>query len=123
MSKSPTRLDKALPHLYDMAWLWFVLQQEHPKDYILLSTFKYFRHISETSHLDTIQALLGIPDEELNIIISRMKSKGWITVSRGYVSVERPGHAEYFSIKAKIVQVVAEMRNNEPIRSWTRLKD
>jgi len=105
-----------------MAWLLYVLSRDHPKDYVLLSAIKYYRHISEIVHLDTVQAVLEIPDDELREMTDRMKEKGWITISRGYVKVEAPGNREFYSIAGWVALAMDKIRKKEPISQWTRLK-
>jgi hypothetical protein len=119
-NKRPNRREKAYPHVLHIGYMLYVMQQEHPCDYVLLAGIKYLKHMARSMHLDTVKHLFYMYEEGFEDSISRMKDKGWIDVAKGYVNVNKHGDMEVVKIQGFLSRALYHIDKRDPIKTWMK---
>ena len=120
MSDFPTRREKANPDIRMLATLMYILEQEDKEDYVVLQLVKILQYMNKAARTDIIAKILNIEEKDLYLYLQRMRSKGWIGIRNGYVSVIGAGDPEIWKIRGRVSQVIHSFNNNKPIPEWKK---
>jgi len=116
-----TRIGKAKPHLQLIALLLYIMDQEEPKDYLILSAVKYFKNITGYAKAETIRHLFSIPEKEFYERVDRMRKKGWVAMEGEYINTSRSGDGKIDEIIGWMSLAMYNIQERNPLEEWSRL--
>jgi len=124
MSKKerPTsRTERARPYLHMMAQLLYIMDEPEPKDYLILSSFKYFKSISNYAKMETVRHLLSIPKKEFYQRVERMRDKEWLSIEGEYANVAGQGDKKLDAAMGWVSYALYNIQERIPLEKWSKL--